>query len=52
MSLGDYVVSKLCDSPPQTEPTLALGTLNLRNRTTYSVTGSSDLGSDTCVGRN
>jgi sugar (pentulose or hexulose) kinase len=29
MNIGDYVVSQLCGSPPKTEPTLALGTLNL-----------------------
>jgi sugar (pentulose or hexulose) kinase len=30
MSLGDYVVSQLCESAPVMEPTLALGTLNLK----------------------
>lgn len=33
MSLGEYVVARLCDAPPKTEPTLALGTFNLDTHT-------------------
>lgn len=30
MGLGDFVIASLCESPPKTEATLALGTLNLQ----------------------
>jgi sugar (pentulose or hexulose) kinase len=29
LSLGDFVVSRLCNAPPKAEPTLALGTIHL-----------------------
>jgi sugar (pentulose or hexulose) kinase len=35
MNLGDFVVAQLCGAVPRTEPTLALGTLNLRDGTVY-----------------
>lgn len=32
MNLGDFVVAQLCGTPPRTEPTMALGSLNLQTR--------------------